>query len=73
MQDLSEILGDVMAGSSVGDTDNNMNVSTVASADTLAILEEAHSVIAGQTQSAIPDVPENLKRQIVDGKSGIFT
>ena len=72
MQDLSEILGDVMAGSTVGDTDNNMNVSTVASADTLAILEEAHSVIAGQTQSAIPDVPDNLKRQIVDGKSGIF-
>ena len=72
MQDLSEILGDVMAGSTVGDADN-MNVSTVASADTLAILEEAHSVIAGQTQSAIPDVPANLKRQIIDGKSGIFT
>ncbi len=72
MQDLSEILGDVMAGSTVGDTDNNMNVNTVASADTLAILEEAHSVIAGQTQSAIPDVPANLKRQIVDGESGVF-
>ncbi len=72
MHDLSEILGDVMAGSTVGDADNNMNVSTVASADTLAILEEAHSVIAGQTQSAIPDVPDNLKRQIVNGKSDIF-
>ena len=71
MQDLSEILGDVMAGSTVGDADN-MNVSTVASADTLAILEEAHSVIAGQTQSAIPDVPENLKRQIVQRDSDVF-
>ncbi len=71
MQDLSEILGDVMAGSSVGDADN-MNVNTVASADTLAILEEAHSVIAGQTQTAIPDVPDNLKRQIVQRDSDVF-
>ncbi|MCH9657408.1 hypothetical protein K0U27_01715 [archaeon] len=71
MQDLSEILGDVMAGSTVGDTDN-MNVNTAASADTLAILEEAHSVIAGQTQTAIPDVPDNLKRQVVQRDSDIF-
>ena len=71
MQDLSQVLGDVMAGSSVGVADN-MNVDTVASADTLAILEEAHGVIAGQTQSAIPDVPDTLKRQIVERKSDIF-
>ena len=71
MQDLSEILGDVMAGSSVGDADN-MNVNTVASADTLAILEEAHSVIAGQTQTSIPDVPENLKRQIMQKDSDVL-
>ena len=71
MQDLSEILGDVMAGSSVGDADN-MNVNTAASADTLAILEEAHSVIAGQTQTAIPDVPDNLKRQIVQRDSDVL-
>ena len=71
MQDLSEILGDVMAGSTVGDADN-MNVNTAASADTLAILEEAHSVIAGQTQTAIPDVPDNLKRQVVQRDSDIF-
>jgi len=71
MQDLSEILGDVMAGSTVGDADN-MNVNTVASADTLAILEEAHSVIAGQAQTAIPDVPDNLKRQIVQRDSDVF-
>jgi len=71
MQDLSQILGDVMSGSSVGVADN-MNVDTTANADTLAILEEAHSVIAGQTQSAIPDVPDTLKRQIVERKSDIF-
>ena len=71
MQDLSEVLGDVMAGSTVGDADN-MNVSTAASADTLAILEEAHSVIAGQTQTSIPDVPDNLKRQIVQRDSDVL-
>ncbi|MDH3695998.1 MAG: hypothetical protein OEQ15_01640 [Nitrosopumilus sp.] len=71
MEDLSQILGDVMSGSSVNVADN-MNVNTAASADTLAILEEAHSVIAGQTQSAIPDVPDTLKRQIVERKSDIF-
>jgi len=71
MQDLSQILGDVMSGSSVGVADN-MNVDTTANADTLAILEEAHSVIAGQTQTAIPDVPDTLKQQIVERKSDIF-
>ena len=71
MQDLSEILGDVMAGSTVADTDS-MNVSSGASADTLAILEEAHSVIAGQTQTAIPDVPASLKRQIVQRDSDVL-
>ena len=71
MQDLSQILGDVMSGSTVDVTDN-MNVSTGTNPDTLAILEEAHSVIAGQTQSAIPDVPDTLKRQIVERKSDIF-
>ncbi len=71
MQDLSQILGDVMSGSSIGVADN-MNVDTTANIDTLAILEEAHSVIAGQTQSAIPDVPDTLKQQIVERKSDIF-
>ncbi len=71
MQDLSQILGDVMSGSSMnmGDT---MNVGTETNADTLAILEEAHSVIAGQTKTVIPDVPESLKQQIVEKKSDIF-
>ncbi|QLH06708.1 Snf7 family protein [Nitrosopumilus ureiphilus] len=71
MQDLSQILGDVMSGSSVnmGET---MNVGAETNADTLAILEEAHNVIAGQTKSSIPDVPESLKKQIVERKSDIF-
>ena len=71
MQDLSEILGDVMSGSSMNVTDS-MNVGTETNSDTLAILEEAHSVITGQTKTSIPDVPENLKHQIIQKKSDIL-
>ena len=70
MQDLSSILGEVMSGSSMG-LGNDMTISNETNADTLTILEEAHSVIAGQTKSSIPDVPENLKQQIMDKKSNI--
>ena len=71
MQDLSQVLGDVMAGSSM-EMGDSFNVGTETNADTLAILEEAHGVIAGQTKSSIPDVPENLKREIIERKSGVF-
>lgn len=71
MQDLSEMLGDVMSGSSVGIGDS-MSMTPETNADTLAILEEAHSVIAGQTKSSIPDVPNSLKQQIVEKKTDIF-
>jgi len=70
MQDLSSILGEVMSGSSMN-LGNDMTVSNDTDADTLAILEEAHSVIAGQTKSSIPDVPEDLKQQIMEKKSDI--
>ena len=71
MQDLSKILGDVMSGSSlnIGDT---LSVGPETNADTLAILEEAHSVIAGQTKSTIPEVPDSLKNQIVEKRSDIL-
>ena len=71
MQDLSSILGEVMSGSSMN-LGNDMTVSSETNADTLAILEEAHSVIAGQTKSSIPDVPEDLKQQIMEKKSDIL-
>ena len=71
MQDLSEILGDVMSGSSVS-TGDSFSMDTETNADTLAILEEAHSVIAGQAKSTIPDIPDNLKQQIVGKKSDIL-
>jgi len=71
MQELSQTLGDVMAGSSLsmGDT---LSVGAETNADTLAILEEAHSVIAGQAKSTIPEVPDSLKHQIVEKKSDIL-
>ncbi len=71
MQDLSQILGDVMSGSSlnIGDT---LNVGPEINADTLAILEEAHSVIAGQTKTTIPEIPDSLKQQIVEKRSDIL-
>ena len=62
MQDLSEILGDVMLGSSIQGNDL-MSVGNTNNADTLAILEEAHSIIAGQTQTSIPDIPDSLKQE----------
>ncbi|NND87127.1 MAG: hypothetical protein HKM23_07395, partial [Nitrosopumilus sp.] len=61
----------VMSGSSMSVGDS-MSVGTETNADTLAILEEAHSVIAGQTKAVIPDVPDSLKHQIVEKKSDIF-
>ena len=71
MQDLSQILGDVMSGSSVGIGDS-MNTVPETNADTLAILEEAQSVIAGQTKSSIPEIPDSLKQQIVEKRTDVF-
>ncbi len=71
MQDLSQILGDVMSGSSVGIGDS-MSMVPETNADTLAILEEAHIIIAGQTKSTIPDVPDSLKRQIIQKRTDVF-
>jgi len=68
MQDLSQLLGDVMSGSSINGEDM-MNVGSHENSDTLAILEEAHSVIAGQTKQSIPEIPDNLKQEIVQKKT----
>lgn len=64
MQDLSQILGDVMTGSSVSGN-SMMDAGFSQDPDTLAILEEAHSVIEGQTKTSIPEVPESLKHDII--------
>ncbi len=71
MQDLSQILGDVMSGSSVDNADS-LSIGAETDADTMAILEEAHNVIAGQTKTTIPDIPENLKHEIVQKRTNIL-
>ena len=68
MQDLSSILGDVLTGSSVNDN-GIMDTGISDNADTMAILEEAHSIIEGQTKVSIPEVPESLKHEIVQRRN----
>ena len=72
MQDLSQVLGDVMSGSSVG-IEDNFSVDTETNSDSLAILEEAHNIIAGQTKTSIPEVPISLNQQAAKRKTDIFT
>ena len=64
IQDLSQILGDVLTGSSVNNT-GIMDAGISENPDTIAILEEANSIIEGQTKASIPEVPDNLKHEIV--------
>ena len=68
MQDLSSILGDVLTGSSVNES-GLLDTGVSDNADTMAILEEAHSVIEGQTKVSIPEVPDSLKHQIVQNRT----
>ncbi len=68
MNDLSSILGDVLSGSAVNDA-GIMDAGVSDNADTMAILEEAHSVIEGQTKVSIPEVPESLKHEIIQRRT----
>jgi len=68
MQDLSQILGDVLTGSSVNDA-GIMDSGVSENSESLAILEEAHSVIEGRTQVSIPEVPESLKHDIIQRRT----
>ncbi|MDE1866468.1 MAG: hypothetical protein KGI08_02000 [Thaumarchaeota archaeon] len=58
MQDLSNILGDIVAGSSVGG-DSQFVVDTTSS-ETNLILEEAQAVLEGHVRQTLPDLPSNL-------------
>ncbi len=64
MQDLSKMLGDVLSGSAVGGQDL-VSVGETSNAETMAILEEAHSVIEGQTKESLPDLPDSLKHDVI--------
>jgi len=70
MQDLSKILGDMMSGSSIGNHD--LMAADNSSADTIAILEEAHAVIEGQTKTSIPEIPSELKEHILARKEAFI-
>ncbi|NIP61777.1 MAG: hypothetical protein GWN01_14770 [Nitrosopumilaceae archaeon] len=71
MQDLSQVLGDVLSGSSINSNDV-MTAPNQADSDSLAILEEAHAVIEGDVKTNIPEVPENLKQSTQQKKYDIL-
>lgn len=64
MQNLSQILGDVLTGSSMNTAASTM-ASFSPSADTLAILEEAQAVIEGQARASIPEPPSNIPSGVI--------
>jgi len=69
MQDLSNVLGNVLSQSSIGSHD--AMITNDGSAETIAILEEAHAVIKGQTQNSIPEVPIILQQRESEEKESI--
>jgi division protein CdvB (Snf7/Vps24/ESCRT-III family) len=71
MQNLSQILGDVLNGSSMSATDSAMTTYNPNS-DTLAILEEAAAVIEGQTRANIPEPPSGTPSSIIQKKETLI-
>jgi len=62
MADLSSIFSDITSSSTI--TGNSaMNINDNSSTETLAILEEAHNIIEGQTKASIPEVPLELNEK----------
>lgn len=59
MQDLSKMLGDVLSGSTMTQQEETM-LGRQDNADTVAILEEAHALIEGQTKENIPEIPSEI-------------
>lgn len=64
MQDLSKVLGEVLSGSSVADG-GLLQQGAGESAESAAIMAEAHAVIEGDAGASIPDVPDSLKHDVV--------
>lgn len=71
MQNLSQILGDVLTGSSMNTATSTM-ASFSPSADTLAILEEAQAVIEGQARASIPEPPSNIPSGVIQKSETII-
>ncbi|MEW6588907.1 MAG: hypothetical protein AB1299_07065 [Thermoproteota archaeon] len=70
MQNLSQILGDVLNGSSMSNTD--VITTHTTSSDTLAILEEAAAVIEGQARANIPEPPSGLPAGILQKRESVI-
>jgi len=70
MQDLSNCLGSVMSQSSIGSHDTM--ITNDGSVETLAILEEAQSVIEGQAKNSMPEVPIILQQRNSEEKESII-
>jgi len=71
MQNLSQILGDVLTGSSMSTTETTVATHS-SSSDTLAILEEAQAVIEGQTRASIPEPPSGIPTGILQKKESFI-
>ncbi|MFY9300945.1 MAG: hypothetical protein WAO91_07135 [Candidatus Nitrosotenuis sp.] len=71
MQNLSQVLGDVLNGSSMNNTDSAMTTYS-PNADTLAILEEAAAVIEGQTKANIPEPPASVPTSVAQRRESII-
>ena len=63
MEDLSNMLGDVIKGSTVSSL-NSLSIADNNSTETYAILEEAHNIIEGRAKASIPEVPSELKEEV---------
>lgn len=71
MQNLSQILGDVLTGSSMSAADTSVTTYG-SSSDTLAILEEAQAVIEGQTRASIPEPPSGIPTGIMQRRESVI-
>src|SRR3989338_8599468 len=71
MQNLSQVLGDVLTGSSMNASDTSVATYS-SSSDTLAILEEAQAVIEGQTRASIPEPPSGIPTGILQKKESLI-
>ncbi len=69
MQDLSSMLGDVLQTSSVNHTGELISAGS-SNSEALEIMEEAQAKISGQAKALIPDVPAELKDEIVEERQG---
>jgi division protein CdvB (Snf7/Vps24/ESCRT-III family) len=71
MQNLSQVLGDVLNGSSMSNASSAMTTYS-PNADTLAILEEAAAVIEGQTRANIPEPPSSIPASVAQRRESII-